>query len=440
MCFSQNLKISTSALIFAGSVIPANADFVINDDLIVDGSECVGFDCVNGENFGFDTIKLKENNLRIKFDDTSSAASFPRNDWQIRINDSVNGGDSYFAVEDVTGGRTPFRINASSPSNSLFVDSQGDVGLGTSNPVLELDIKDGDTPSVRLQQDGTSGWSPQTWDLAGNETSFFIRDVTNGSSLPFRLRPGAPSGSLDIAGTGDVGIGTSNPATKLHVVGGDGTLRISDVTGDSSDKNGFIASSNYDNSEEEFLALRMLSNNNSNQLYIGGGSSVYNAASFILFNTGSGNNSVAGQERMRINPNGKIGIATVSIGTNNILEVGTDTTNGNGASLTNAGVWTNGSSRANKIDISALEASKAIETVMQLEPVTYRGKQEPEEEYVGFIAEDVPNLVAMNERKGIAAIEIVAVLTKVVKEQQRTIAGLTERLEKLESQSGAIQD
>jgi len=56
----------------------ANPDIVHNDDVIIIGSLCVGFDCVNGESFGFDTFRLKENNLRIKFDDTSTAASFPR--------------------------------------------------------------------------------------------------------------------------------------------------------------------------------------------------------------------------------------------------------------------------------------------------------------------------------------------------------------------------
>ena len=35
------------------------ADQVIPDDLIVQGSECVGFNCVNGEVFGFSTIILK---------------------------------------------------------------------------------------------------------------------------------------------------------------------------------------------------------------------------------------------------------------------------------------------------------------------------------------------------------------------------------------------
>jgi hypothetical protein len=54
-------------------------DQVIPDDLIVQGSACVGLDCVNNESFGFDTIRLKENNDRIQFDDTSTSAGFPTN-------------------------------------------------------------------------------------------------------------------------------------------------------------------------------------------------------------------------------------------------------------------------------------------------------------------------------------------------------------------------
>src|SRR5207237_8729340 len=47
-------------------------DDVISDDLIVQGSACVGLDCVNNESFGFDTVRLKENNTRLQFDDTST--------------------------------------------------------------------------------------------------------------------------------------------------------------------------------------------------------------------------------------------------------------------------------------------------------------------------------------------------------------------------------
>jgi hypothetical protein len=193
-------------------------DQVILDDLIVDGSLCVGQDCVNGESFGFDTLRLKENNLRIKFQDTSNSASFPTNDWQLTANDSSNGGANKFSIDDIDGGRTPFTIEASAPSHSLYVDDGGRLGFGTNTPVVELHVKDGDTPTLRLEQDGSSGFTPQTWDLAGNETNFFIRDVTNGSKLPIRIRPGAPTSSIDIATDGDVGFGTSSPQAAVHVL------------------------------------------------------------------------------------------------------------------------------------------------------------------------------------------------------------------------------
>ena len=50
-------------------------------------------------------------------------------------------------------------------------------------------------------------------------------------------------------------------------------------------------------------------------------------------------------------------------------------------------------------------------------------KNSEAEEYVGFIAEDVPDLVAMNDHKSLSPMDIVAVLTTVTKEQQARLAG-----------------
>ncbi len=216
--------------------INLDKDQVILDDLIVNGSICVGKDCTNGESFGFETIRLKENNLRIRAMDTSSSASFPSRDWQLVFNDSSNGGANRFSIEDVDGGVTPFTIIAGAPSHSLYVDSSGQVGMGTSTPVVQAHMKDGNTPTLRLEQDGTSGFTAQTWDVAGNEANFFIRDATNGSTLPFRIFPGAPSNSLTIKADGKIGIGTTNPLYPLNVTGS-----IS-ATGTICDSNGCIGS------------------------------------------------------------------------------------------------------------------------------------------------------------------------------------------------------
>ena len=231
------MKTNSPFVITAAMLVTAahlHADHVILDDCIIDGSLAVGLDAVNGENFGFDTIRIKENNLRFHFDDTSVAASFPRNDWRFIANDSANGGDSYLAIEDVTGGRIPFRVRAGAGNHSLYIDPQGDVGLGTNNPILELHITDGDTPSVRLEQDGSNGWNPQTWDVAGNETNFFIRDVTNGSKLPFRIRPDAPSNSLEIEASGAISLPHSVVLGPTNLAGGN-RLHVTNLAADNAD-------------------------------------------------------------------------------------------------------------------------------------------------------------------------------------------------------------
>ncbi len=195
------------------------ADNVIADDLVVQGSGCLGIDCVENESFGFDTLRLKENNLRIKFEDTSASAGFPTHDWQLTANDSASGGVERFSIEDVTAATVPFTVRGSAPSDALYVSSLGQIGLRTNAPALDLHLRTGNTPALRLEQDNSQGWTAQVWDIGANESNFFVRDFTGGSKLPLRIRPGAPTSSLDIAGNGNVGIGTNAPTAKLDVNG-----------------------------------------------------------------------------------------------------------------------------------------------------------------------------------------------------------------------------
>ena len=190
-------------------------------DVTIDGSLCAGTDCAPGESFGFDTLRIKENNLRFNFDDTSNSASFPANDWRIVINDTSNGGANYFAVEDATAVQQIFKLSAGAPANSLFMSSSGNIGFGTATPVVELHVVDGNTPTLRLEQDGSSGFTAQSWDVAGNEAGFFVRDSTNGSTLPFRIEPGAISSAIHIDRDDNVGFGTSNPVHDLDIRGSD---------------------------------------------------------------------------------------------------------------------------------------------------------------------------------------------------------------------------
>ncbi|MDQ1353916.1 MAG: hypothetical protein QG657_4225 [Acidobacteriota bacterium] len=97
-----------------------------------------------------------------------------------------------------------------------------------------------------------------------------------------------------------------------------------------------------------------------------------------------------------------------------------------GAYCTTSGVWTDSSSRTVKENIYPLDTTKAMDTLAGLTPVVFNYKIDKSDMNVGFIAEDVPELVASADRKGLSPMDITAVLTKVVQEQQKMIRDLKE--------------
>jgi hypothetical protein len=135
--------------------------------------------------------------------------------------------------------------------------------------------------------------------------------------------------------------------------------------------------------------------------------------------------------RFRIDYNGNLGLG---IGPNHPLHLA-------GGAYSDGATWVNASSREYKEDIKDLSTEAAMSTFDALKPVTFKYKTGDHVGHVGFIAEDVPDLVATKDRKGLSAMDIVAVLTKVVQEQQETIAKMSEKLERLEREmqmKGAI--
>jgi hypothetical protein len=117
-----------------------------------------------------------------------------------------------------------------------------------------------------------------------------------------------------------------------------------------------------------------------------------------------------------------------------LLKIGSHAAQYDGNSFNDA------SSRTLKQDIRSLDSGAAADALAGLEPVTFAYTGAPGDPRVGFIAEDVPELVATPGRQTLSPLEIVAVLTKVVqeqqkvvKEQQKALAELTARLATLEA-------
>ncbi len=372
---------------------PVPNDQVIADDLIVQGSTCTGLDCLNNESFGFDTLRLKENNTRIKFEDTSTGA-FPSSDWQLTANDSASGGANKFSIEDVTSATVPFTVTGGSPNNSIFVDSTGRVGFRTATPVLDLHISDTDTPALRMEQTAAGGFTAQTWDVAGNEANFFVRDVTGGSRLPFRIRPGAPTSSIDISASGSVGVGTASPSVRLHVSGSDGTTTQV-----------LVQENNATAGPRDLLRLE---NKGPTRLR--------------LKNTNTGNewSLNAHDSDFRMTPAGSATVAMTIFPTGNV---------------TIAGTLTQNSDRNSKENFRDLDHKALLQKIASLDITEWNFKYENDAiRHIGPMAQDFHKIFGLGEREdGIAPLDTSGVALAAVQGLQKELADRDRRIGELES-------
>ena len=88
-----------------------------------------------------------------------------------------------------------------------------------------------------------------------------------------------------------------------------------------------------------------------------------------------------------------------------------------------------GSSRELKRDISVLSTEEALGVLRDLQPVKYYYKADPTaDQHVGFIAEEVPSLLATPDRKALSPMDIIGILTKVVQKQQLEIEQLKSQI------------
>jgi hypothetical protein len=161
----------------------------------------------------------------------------------------------------------------------------------------------------------------------------------------------------------------------------------------------------------------------------GSGGTGYRIFTSLGFNTGV---SIPLTLRLHIDYGGNLGLNTAAV-------AGTPIVHSSGASLTAGGVWTDASSREYKEHIEALSTEDAQRTLAALNPVRYNYKADPREKHVGFIAEDVPELVAREGRKSLSPMDIVAVLTKVLQEKSEKMDALEATVVRLEAELNRLK-
>jgi hypothetical protein len=207
-----------------------------------------------------------------------------------------------------------------------------------------------------------------------------------------KFRKETEGGNSQIYDDGNkIGIGTTEPKQRLEV---NGSIQIHE--------------------QNSSVAGLMITQSSGDTGYI-----MHNRASTLTIGAGS-------QDRITVDRDGNVGIGVSR--PSHPLEMAS------GAHVSAGGVWTNSSSRDKKENIATLSVEKASAALMQLEPVSFNYRNERQEDYLGFLAEDVPDLVANHDRSSLSTMDIVAVLTKVVQAQQQKIEELEARLD--EKQAG----
>lgn len=118
-------------------------------------------------------------------------------------------------------------------SGTLFIDGNtansilavGNVGIGTTNPADLLTVQGGNM-RLRTTSFGTSGnGGIRFTDTSGNPTTLIYPDTNN----TFNIQTTGASPAFTIKSDGNVGVGTTAPAKKLQVYGGD--VLVWDVAG-----------------------------------------------------------------------------------------------------------------------------------------------------------------------------------------------------------------
>ncbi|MEZ5716057.1 MAG: hypothetical protein R3D85_13345 [Paracoccaceae bacterium] len=191
----------------------ARAEQLIADTLIVSGSLCAGAACASGEDFSNGTVKFRQNAVRVHFDDASTT---PQTDWQIEINDGSQSGPSYFALNDLTAGTTPFAIDAGAPDSAFLLTASGDIGLGTLFPLDDLHIVEQLTPAIRFDVRDGGGAPLATWRIEASDNDLSLQDLDGGVKRVFFIQHGSEQNALGVKNDA-VFIGTAFPAAKLHI-------------------------------------------------------------------------------------------------------------------------------------------------------------------------------------------------------------------------------
>jgi len=345
-----------------------------------------------------------------------------------------------------------FSISNAAGSSRFFIDeSTGNVGIGTNNPGARLDVRGnifaGNSDIYFTKTDHNHS-------AIGNAAGFAaIENARNYDALMILGRAGTTkgryvrlwdylqvNGSMDV--TGNVGIGVSAPGAKLDI---NGDIRTNVALISDNPYGAAYASFSHRNqgtaghyallqhsAGETFLNAPAGKNinfriNNATKMMVNanGSVSINSLASLNVADSFSARIRCADFNIGHSSRKGGLGRALVDGATVLYINYGPDWPGG----VRHFGAMAQVSSRKYKEKIVTLSSKEAIDAVKALNPVKFNLKKDKGKRvHIGFIAEETPGLVATEDKAAVINNHILALLTRVVKDQQLAIASLEKEL------------
>lgn len=337
-------------------------------------------------------------------------------DWQL------SGGESFSIYNSGNSGTSiPFAIAAGAPMGSLSIMNDGKLifGNGSIAPAGNVQIisPQPDASLLLSAPDPQNTQQRHQWILDCSYAGFSLGEYSN-NATPFFIHSLAPSNSIVIGSQGNVGLGASTPTAPFHLF-------------KAAQQNAAETLARFNISDDAIGRLDLNNGSSTNGFFIPRlqGRANGNVAALItegLIASDAGTNPIIVYNAAKNAGGAIVNRPLVTFRNNNVAKV-TIAANGN----VTATSFVSASSRSLKEDIQTLDSDKASSTLDQLTPVQFIYKDDPTKDpRVGFIAEDVPDLIAEPGRKSVPVMDIVALITKVVKDQQKTIAVQTSNIEK----------
>lgn len=291
----------------------------------------------------------------------------------------------------------------------------GNVGIGTTAPDGNLEVKSETVPTVQISNGNNSNnlangavlgnlsfsgyFNNSSNDLARIKGVYSGNGITRRGDLVFETHNSGYSEKMRISSSGNIGIGTSTPAAPLHIRGSFLAREVTEIN--TSARGVEIIPSTYNGQH----IIRGHANSGGGLNLLGFSTGIgqdtikikLDPTGYISFGTHA---STEASERMRIDSNGNVGIGTISpsyrlhvVGSSGST-VGYFSDGAQSCSIIPAiaGNISCSSDERLKQKIKTFSDAISLENILKLQTVTYEWKSVANGRHTGYIAQDVEKI------------------------------------------------